>query len=284
LASDARRDIIFSLEQLGLEVEASHHEVAYGQHEIDFKYSKAVKSADSVISLKYATKAVAQAHGLYASFMAKPISGINGSGMHVHQSLFKGGQNAFYDEGGKYKLSDTARHFIAGQLKHARSFAAVVAPTVNSYKRLVPGYEAPVYISWGQTNRSALIRIPSYSPGREGATRAELRCPDPSCNPYLAFAAMLAAGLDGIKNKLEPPEPMEENLYELDLEKKNQRGIKTLPESLLEAVEEMDSDAVITEALGEITARQFSESKRAEWDEYRIQVSMRETDKYLETI
>ena len=284
LASDVRRDIIFSLEQLGLEVEASHHEVAFGQHEIDFKYSKAVKTADNVLSFKYATKAVAQMHGLYASFMPKPIFGINGSGMHVHQSLFKGGKNAFYDEGGKFKLSEIARHFIAGQLKHARAITAIIAPTVNSYKRLVPGYEAPVYISWGQVNRSALIRVPSYSPGRENSTRAELRCPDPSCSPYLAFTVMLSAGLDGIKNKLEPPEPAEESLYEINAEKKEKMGIKTLPSTLAEAVEEMEKDKVVMDALGPVTGKQFAEAKKAEWDEYRTQVTKWEIERYLEKI
>ncbi|VVC00202.1 Glutamine synthetase [uncultured archaeon] len=283
-ASDVRRDMIFSLENLGLEIEASHHECAFGQQEIDFKYSEALKSADSVIAFKYTAKAVAQMHGLYASFMPKPIFGINGSGMHVHQSLFSKGKNAFFDQKGKYKLSETALHFIAGQLAHARALAAIVAPTVNSYKRLVPGYEAPVYISWGQTNRSALIRIPSFSPGRESATRAELRCPDPSCNPYLAFAVMLAAGLDGIKNKLEPPEPMEENLYEIDGEQKKKRGIASLPGTLSEAVEEMEKDKVICGTLGEWTTRQFAEMKKAEWDEYRVQVTKWEMERYLEAI
>ncbi len=284
LASDVRRDIIMAIESLGLEVEASHHEVAYGQHEIDFKYSEAVKSADNVLTFKYATKAIAQGHGLYASFMPKPIFGINGSGMHVHQSLFKGDENAFFDPKGKYKLSETALHFIAGQLRHAKAIAAVVAPTVNSYKRLVPGYEAPVYISWGQTNRSALIRIPHYSPGREKSTRAELRCPDPSCNPYLAFTVMLAAGLDGIKHKLEPPEAMEESLYELGAEQKKQRGIESLPSTLAEAVDEIEKDKVVMEALGEWSSRHLVEAKRQEHDEYRIQVTKWEIERYLETI
>ncbi|MBI4210405.1 MAG: type I glutamate--ammonia ligase [Candidatus Diapherotrites archaeon] len=283
-ASDVRRDIIMSLESLGLEVEASHHEVAYGQHEIDFRYSEAVKSADNVLTFKYTTKAIAQSHNLYASFMPKPIFGINGSGMHVHQSLFKGGKNAFFDAKGKYSLSETARHFIAGQLKHAKALAAVVAPTVNSYKRLVPGYEAPVYISWGQTNRSALIRIPHYSPGRESSTRAELRCPDPSCNPYLAFATMLCAGIDGIKHKLEPPEPMEESLYELGKEEKEKLGIDSLPSTLLEAIAEMKKDKVVVEALGPWSSKHLIEAKSTEYDEYRIQVTKWEIEKYLETI
>ena len=284
MASDVRRDIIFSLEKLGLEVEASHHECANGQQEIDFKYSDALKSADSVITFKYTAKAVAQGHGLYASFMPKPISGMAGSGMHVHQSLFKEGRNAFFEPQGKYKLSETAIHFIAGQLKHAGAMSAILAPTVNSYKRLVPGYEAPCYISWGQVNRSALIRIPSYSKGRENSTRAELRCPDPSCNPYLAFTAMLAAGLDGIKHKMEPPEATEENLYELNSEEKARKGIASLPGSLAEALDELEKDSVVKEALGGWALKQFCELKRREWDEYRLNVTKWEIDKYLETI
>ena len=284
LASDVRRDIIFSLEKLGLEIEASHKEVALGQHEIDFKYSDALKSADSVMSFKYTTKSISQSYGLYASFMPKPIFGINGSGMHVHQSLFSGGKNVFFDQSGKYHLSKTALHFISGQLRHEKALSAIVAPTVNSYKRLVPGYEAPCYISWGQTNRSALIRIPSYSPGRENATRAELRCPDPSCNPYLAFAAMLSAGIDGIKNKLEPPEPMEENLYEIEPEKKKAMGISTLPSSLSEAVDEFENDKIVRASLGPWASVQFAQAKRAEWDDFRIHVSEWEMAKYLETI
>ncbi|MCR4335250.1 MAG: type I glutamate--ammonia ligase [archaeon] len=284
LASDVRKDIIFSLEQLGLEVEASHHEVAFGQHEIDFKYGKAVQTADNVLTFKYAVKAVAHAHGLYASFMPKPIFGINGSGMHVHQSLFKNGENVFYDSGGKYMLSATARHFIAGQLEHARALAAIIAPTVNSYKRLVPGYEAPVYISWGQINRSAMIRIPRYSKGRESGTRAELRCPDPSSNPYLAFAAMLSAGLDGIKKKLSPPDPVEESLYDFSEEKIAKLGIKTLPGSLIEAVGELEKDPILKEALGKHTFEKYIEAKKAEWDGYRLQVTPWELKRYLEKI
>ncbi|AJF60570.1 MAG: glutamine synthetase [archaeon GW2011_AR10] len=284
LASDVRKDIISSLEKLGLEVEASHHEVAFGQHEIDFKYSDALATADNVITFKYTVKSIAQAHGLYASFMPKPIYGINGSGMHVHQSLFKNKKNAFYDANNDYKLSAIAKHFIAGQLEHARAMSAVIAPTVNSYKRLVPGYEAPVYISWGQINRSAMIRIPRYSVGRENSTRAELRCPDPSANPYLAFAAMLMTGLDGIKRKLEPPKPVEESLYDFSDEKIAEIGIKTLPYSLREAIEELKNDRVLVEALGEHTFKQYVEAKTAEYDEYRLQVTQWETEKYLEKI
>ena len=284
LASDVRRDIIFSLEKLGLEVEASHHEVAFGQHEIDFKYSDALSTADNVITFKYAVKSMAQSHDLYASFMPKPIHGINGSGMHVHQSLFMGKENAFYDQGDKYRLSATAKQFIAGQLRHAKGLAAIVAPTVNSYKRLVPGYEAPVYISWASTNRSALIRIPRYSPGRESSTRAELRCPDPSANPYLAFAAMLEAGLDGIKNKLEAPEPIEESLYEMTSEKSSERGIETLPENLKEAIMELEKDPVLKACLGEHALKKYVNAKKMEWNDYKSQVSPWEIERYLEKI
>src|SRR3989338_3304460 len=231
LASEVRKDIIFALEAMGLEVEMSHHEVAPGQHEIDFKYGPALLQADRAITFKHVVKSIAYKHDLYASFMPKPIFGQNGSGMHVHQSLLdiKTGKNAFFDAGDNYKLSAVAKSFIAGQLQHVKGMSAVTAPTVNSYKRLVPGYEAPVYICWAQINRSALIRIPRYSPGREKATRAELRCPDPSCNPYLAFAVMLKAGLDGIKNKMEPPKPVEEDVYEFDECKLETHGIDTLP-------------------------------------------------------
>ncbi|MBU4483948.1 glutamine synthetase family protein, partial [bacterium] len=217
LANEVKRDIVFALEEMGLEVEMSHHEVAPGQHEIDFKYNKAVKTADEAATFKTVVKSIASQHELYATFMPKPIFGVNGNGMHVHQSLFdmKTNQNVFYDANGEYHLSDLARHFIAGQLHYARGISAILAPTVNSYKRLVPGYEAPVYICWAQINRSSLIRIPRYSKGREQSTRAELRCPDPSCNPYLAFAAMLKAGLEGIKNKMQPPKPVEEDVYSL---------------------------------------------------------------------
>ena len=284
LASDVRRDIIFSLEKMGLEVEASHHEVAFGQHEIDFKYGKALETADNVNTFKYATKAVAQAHDLYASFMPKPIYGINGSGMHVHQSLFKGNKNVFFDADNEYKLSNVARHFIAGQLEHAKALAAIVAPTINSYKRLVPGYEAPVYISWGQVNRSALIRIPRYSEGRESSTRAELRCPDPSTNPYLAFAAMLSAGMEGVKRKLEPPEPVEESLYDMSNEKILNRGIRTLPENLREAVIALEEDSLMKDTLGEHCFNQYIEAKKTEWRDYAKQVSKWELDRYLEKI
>lgn len=285
LAYGVRRDMILALERLGITVEMSHHEVAEGQHEIDFKYGPAVSTADNAISLKYAFKAIAHMHGLHATFMPKPIYGVNGSGMHVHQSLFNNkGENVFYDADDKYKLSETARSYIAGQLDALRGISAVLAPTVNSYKRLVPGYEAPVYICWGQRNRSALIRVPRYSPGREKATRAELRCPDPSCNPYLAFAVMLKAGLNGIKNKMEPPEAVEEDVYEFDDAKLEEKYIKTLPGSLGEALDEMKNSSVAKEALGEHAYRQFIRNKTAEWNAYRTAVTDWELDRYLEIL
>ncbi|MBW2974113.1 type I glutamate--ammonia ligase [Candidatus Woesearchaeota archaeon] len=284
LAVQVRNDIIKALESMGLEVEMSHHEVAPGQHEIDFRYDNAIKTADNAITFKHVVKSIAQKHGLYATFMPKPIFGVNGSGMHVHQSLFsKDGKNAFFDEKDSYKLSSTAKSFIAGQLAHVKAMSAVTAPKVNSYKRLVPGYEAPVYICWAQVNRSALIRIPRYSPGRENATRAELRCPDPSCNPYLAFAVMLKAGLDGIKNKLAPPAPVEEDVYEFDEIKLEKRSIGTLPGSLEGALSELKKDKVIQDALGSHTYPIYLAAKKAEYDDYRLQVTQWELERYFES-
>jgi len=284
LATDVRRDVVFALESMGIEVEMSHHEVAIGQHEIDFKYGNALKTADNAITFKHAVKSIAHKHGLHATFMPKPIFGENGSGMHVHQSLFdtKTGKNVFFDANDRYKLSWIAKSFIAGQLEHVRAMCPITAPTVNSYKRLVPGYEAPVYLCWAQINRSALIRIPRYSEGREQSTRAELRCPDPSCNPYLAFAVMLAAGLDGIKNKKQPPGPVEENVYEFDKEKLKEKGIGTLPHSLWQALEELEKDDVIKNALGNSFYERYIEIKKAEWDAYRIQVTEWERKRYFE--
>ncbi|MFH0861051.1 MAG: type I glutamate--ammonia ligase [Candidatus Altiarchaeota archaeon] len=286
MASDVRRGIVFALESFGMHVEMSHHEVAPGQHEIDVRFSDALSSADNSITLKHTVKSIAQLHDLYGTFMPKPIYGINGSGMHVHQSLFdtKTGKTAFFDGKDPYHLSKTAYGFIAGQLEHVRAMSAVLAPTVNSYKRLVPGYEAPVYICWGKINRSALIRIPRYSPGREQSTRAELRCPDPSCNPYLAFAVMLHAGLDGIKRKLKPPNPVEEDVYEFDNKKLDEMYIKTLPASLGEALDEMRKSKLVREALGEHTFENYLTAKRMEWDEYRTNVSDWEITKYLEKL
>ena len=285
LATEVRKEMMNDLEEIGIEVETAHHEVATGQHEIDFKYADALRTADNAVTFKTTLKAVASRHGLHATFMPKPIFGINGSGMHTHQSLWddKKGRNAFADAKDAYGLSSTARSYIAGTLAHARGMIAVLAPLVNSYKRLVPGFEAPVYIGWARINRSALIRIPQISRGQLDSTRIELRCPDPSSNPYLAFAAMLAAGLDGIDRKLEPPEPVEENLYHLDEAKLASRKIRQLPGTLSEALEELAADEVIRDALGEHVFERFVEAKREEWDEYRMQVSGWETGRYLES-
>lgn len=285
-AARVREDITLALAQMGIEVEAAHHEVAEGQHEIDFEYADALTSADNCVTFKYTVKAIAQRHNLYATFMPKPIAGINGSGMHTHQSLFNAaGENAFYDpDGDPYRLSQLARSFVAGQLDHAPALAAIVAPTVNSYKRLVPGYEAPVYICWGQVNRSALVRIPRYSPGREQSTRVELRFPDPSCNPYLAFATMLMAGLDGIDRDLNPPDPLEESAYELTAQRMAELGVNTLPASLGQALRALHQDDVIRAAVGDHAYQAFARARRAEWDAYRIQVTRWELDRYLEAL
>jgi len=285
LASQVRGDITLALESMGMEVEMEHHEVATGQHEIDIRYADALTSADNVMTMRYTVKAVAATHGLYATFMPKPIFGINGSGMHTHQSLVTTvGENAFYDPDDKYRLSKAAYSFIAGQMEHARALSAVVAPTVNSYKRLTPGYEAPVYICWGQINRSALIRIPRYLPGREDSTRAELRCPDPSCNPYLAFAVMLQAGLDGIRRELTPPPPVEEDVYDFDFSRLKELDIATLPGTLEEAINAIERDRVLQEALGEHAYKAFIRAKRVEWEDYRIQVTDWELSRYLEIL
>ena len=282
LASDVRQDIILALEAMGIKVERAHHEVASGQHEINFRYADALTSADNCMTFKYVVKAVAQDHGLHATFMPKPIYGMNGSGMHTHQSFFdKEGRNAFFDAHDQYRLSQLAYHFIAGQMKHARALSAIVAPTVNSYKRLVPGYEAPVYICWGQVNRSALIRIPRYSNGRDERTRLELRCPDPSCNPYLAYASMLKTGLEGVRQKLMPPPPVEENVYDFSDEKLHELSIESLPGSLMEALGELERDEVLRETLGEHVYESFMRAKKTEWDRYRTQVTRWEIDQYL---
>src|SRR5215510_11126713 len=280
MASHIRRHMVRALASFGIEVEALHHEVAVGQHEIDFKYGPALRTADHAVTFRMALKAVAQQHGLYATFMPKPLAGINGNGMHVHQSFsdIKTGKNLFYDGNDPYGLSKVARHFIAGLLAHAKGMIAVLAPLVNSYKRLVPGYEAPVYLSWGRTNRSALVRVPRISVGRPQATRVELRCPDPSCNPYLAFAVMLKSGLDGIARELPLPDAAEEDLYHVD---PRARGLETLPGSLGDALAEMQHDEVIKAALGPHIAERFIEAKTQEWDEYRLFVSQWELDRYL---
>jgi glutamine synthetase len=279
-----RTELMDALNSMGLEIEVGHHEVALGQHEIDFRFADVVRAADNVLTLKYTVKAIAAKHGLVASFMPKPIYGINGSGMHCHQSLFDAnGDNLFFDEKDEFKLSKIAYGFIAGQLKHARALAAVVSPTVNSYKRLVPGYEAPVYVGWAQINRSALIRIPRYTEGRPKSVRAELRFPDPSSNPYLAFGVMLAAALDGIDKKMNPPAPLNNvNLYHLTKEERTKMGVGELPGSLAEALNELEKDEVLKTALGPTIYEAFVRAKWEEWDDFRLRVTDYEVERYLE--
>jgi glutamine synthetase len=283
-AARVRTELMEALIGMGIEVEVGHHEVALGQHEIDFRFANALRSADNVLTLKYTIKAIAAQHGLTASFMPKPVFGINGSGMHCHQSLFdEKGENVFYDAQDEFRLSKTAYSFIAGQLEHARALAAVVSPTVNSYKRLVPGYEAPAYVGWAQSNRSALIRIPRYTEGRNKSMRAELRFPDPSSNPYLAFTVMLAAALDGIDKKMTPPAPLNNvNLYELNREQRTAMGVGELPGSLAEALTELEKDEVLKSALGSNVYESFARAKWDEWDQFRIHVTDYEIEKYLE--
>ncbi len=279
-----RTELMHALDIMGLEVEVGHHECALAQHEIDFHFSDALRSADNVLTMKYTVKAIAAQNGLVASFMPKPIFGIAGSGMHCHQSLFdKNGSNLFYDKDDEFHLSKIAYGFIAGQLAHARAFSAVTSPTVNSYKRLVSGYEAPVYVGWAQTNRSALIRIPRANDGLTTAVRAELRCPDPSCNPYLAFTVMLSAALDGIERNLEAPAPLNNiNVYDMTREERGARNIVELPGSLREALIEMDNDSLIKTSLGETLYEAFRRAKWAEWEDYRLKVMDWELEKYLE--
>lgn len=278
LGENARRDMDTTLEEMGFEIEASHHEVAPGQHEIDFKYGDALHVADAIMTFKLVVRSIAQRHGLHASFMPKPIFGINGSGMHTHQSLFKDGQNAFYDPNGPDQLSETARYYMGGILKHARSFAAITNPTVNSYKRLVPGYEAPVNIAWSGANRSCLVRVPAK---RGASTRIEVRNPDPTCNPYLALAVMLKAGLDGIKNKIEPPAAVDRNIYKMDDEERSALGIGSLPGNLLEALLELEKSELIKGALGGHIYEKFRQGKLEEWNDYNIQVTPWEVSSYL---
>jgi len=280
-ASDLRRDTVLTLEEMGIGVEYSHHEVAPSQHEIDMRYTDALTMADSVMTYRLVVKQVALNHGAYATFMPKPIFGQNGSGMHVHQSLFKDGRNAFFDKNDPYHLSKTARSYVAGLLKHAPEITAVTSQWVNSYKRLVPGYEAPVYLSWARRNRSDLIRVPEYKPGKENATRIEYRSPDPACNPYLTFSVMLAAGLDGIEKGLTPPDPVEENVYEMSAAERHERGIETLPASLWDAVQLTEKSEVVRKALGEHVFNAFIENKKIEWDKYRVQVTDYELKRYL---
>ena len=281
LASDVRRDIIFGLESMGFEIEASHHEVAQGQHEINFEYDDALSTADNVATFRAVVRAIAAEHGLHATFMPKPIARINGSGMHTHMSLFtEDGENAFHDGDDEFDLSETAKQYVAGILEHAPAIAAVSNPTVNSYKRLVPGYEAPVYVAWSDRNRSALIRKPAARV--PAASRIEARFPDPSCNPYLAFAALIHAGLDGIEQGMECDDPVRENIYEFDEAKREEYGIDTLPTNLGESLDALEADEVIQDALGEHVTEKFLEAKRAEFNDYRVSVSDWEKDRYLE--
>jgi len=278
------KKIIAALENFGIKVETSHHEVGFGQYEIDFNYGGCLDIADKVLTLKYCAKRIAQMHNLHATFMPKPIMGMAGSGMHVHQSLsdIKTKTNAFYHKEHKYNLSKTAYSFIAGQIKHIGAMCAILCPTVNSYKRLVTGYEAPVYVTWAAMNRSALLRVPKWFKARQEAARIELRCPDPACNPYLAFAVMLKAGLDGIKNKLTPPEPVEEDIYSLDDESRVQKNIEVLPTSLFEALEELKKDKMLRETLGGHLFERYVDVKAKEWDEFKKQVTGWEIDTYLD--
>lgn len=281
LGNDVRRDIIFNLEKMGIQVEYSHHEVAPSQHEIDLRYQEALKMADTAITYKVIVKETARKHGCYATFMPKPLFGENGSGMHVHQSLFKNGKNAFFDANGEYSLSAECKSYIAGLLKYAPDFVAVTNPLVNSYKRLVPGYEAPVYIAWANRNRSALIRVPMYKPGKEAATRMELRCPDPTANPYLAFAVMLGCGLKGIEEGLQVSTPVEDNIFHMTEGEMASRGIDAVPGSLNEAIANFEKSETMKEVLGEHMHTQYTAAKKAEWDEFRMHVSAFEIDKYL---
>ena len=281
MASDLRRDTVLTLEEMGIGIEYSHHEVAASQHEIDMRYTDALTMADSVMTYRLVVKQIAMKNGLHATFMPKPVFGINGSGMHVHQSLFKGDRNAFFDKNDEYHLSKTAKCYIAGLLKHAPEITAVANQWVNSYKRLVPGYEAPVYLSWARRNRSDLIRIPEYRPGREKATRVEFRSPDPACNPYLAFSVMLAAGLEGIEKEYQIPDAVEGNVYAMTEEERRKRGIGTLPASLWEAILLTENSKVVRKALGDHVFNAFIQNKKIEWDQYSTQVTDYELKKYL---
>lgn len=281
VASNLRRDTVLALEKMGIKVEYSHHEVAPSQHEIDLRYADALTMADNAMTYRLTVKEIALQNGVYATFMPKPLFGQNGSGMHVHQSLFKGSSNAFYDGSDKYHLSKTGKSYIAGILRHSSEIVSVLAQWVNSYKRLVPGYEAPVYVSWARRNRSALVRVPMYKPGKEKATRMELRCPDPSCNPYLAFAVMLAAGLKGVRENYEIPAPVEEDIFEMSAARRNELGIQSLPGSLGEAVELTSRSELVRECLGDHVFEKFIANKRIEVDRYRMHVSRYELENYL---
>jgi glutamine synthetase len=280
-ASDLRHDTVKALESMGIPIEYVHHEVGPSQHEIDMRYAPALDMADHTMTYRLVVKEIAKKAGYHATFMPKPLFGENGSGMHTHQSLFADGKNAFFDEDDEWHLSEVGKAFIAGQLQHARELSAVFAQWVNSYKRLVPGYEAPVYVAWSRRNRSALIRIPLYKPGNEQATRAEIRCPDPACNPYLTFAALLHAGLEGIEKGYELPPPMEQNLYHLTAEQRRERGIVALPETLGEAIDALAGSGLVRRALGPHVFDRYVELKRKEWDDYRVQLTPWEMEKYL---
>ncbi|MDF1510421.1 type I glutamate--ammonia ligase [Robertmurraya sp. DFI.2.37] len=279
LGENCRRDIVLELEEMGFEIEASHHEVAPGQHEIDFKYADAITACDQIQTFKLVVKTIARKHGLHATFMPKPLFGVNGSGMHCNVSLFTNGKNAFFDTTGNLELSDTARQFIAGIIKHAPAFTAVTNPTINSYKRLVPGYEAPCYVAWSARNRSPLIRIPA---SRGLSTRVEVRSVDPSANPYLAMAVLLSAGLDGIKNKLTPPAPVDRNIYVMSREERIEEGIVDLPATLAQALDQLRADEIMTAALGEHILEHFLEAKEIEWDMFRTQVHPWEREQYMQ--
>ncbi|MFW5915740.1 MAG: glutamine synthetase family protein, partial [Planctomycetota bacterium] len=281
VASDMRRDTILALEKMDIPVEYSHHEVAPSQHEIDLRYAEALKMADHSMTYRLTVKEIAMAHDAYATFMPKPIFGENGSGMHTHMSLFEGGRNAFFDGDDTYHLSGLARSYIAGILQHAREICSVIAQWVNSYKRLVPGYEAPVYVSWARRNRSALVRVPMYKPGNEKATRMEVRCPDPACNPYLAFAVMLAAGLKGIEEGYELRDPVESDIFEMSETEREHNGITALPGSLGEAIAATEGSELVREALGDHVFEKFIANKKIEWDAYRTHVSEFELEHYL---
>jgi glutamine synthetase len=283
-ASELRQETVRALESMGIPIEYVHHEVGPSQHEIDMRFADALSMADHTVTYRLIVKEVAKKAGYHATFMPKPIFGENGSGMHTHQSLFRDGRNAFFDADDEWHLSETGKAFIAGQLRHAREITAVFAQWVNSYKRLVPGFEAPVYVAWSRRNRSALVRIPLYKPGAEQATRAEIRCPDPACNPYLTFATLLHAGLEGVERGYELPEPMETNLYHLTAEQRKERGIVSLPETLGEAVDELSGSDLVRKALGPHIFDRYVELKRKEWDEYRVQLSQWELDKYLSVL
>jgi glutamine synthetase len=281
MGSDLRRDVIFTLQAMGIDVEYSHHEVAPSQHEIDLRYDEALRMADKTMTYRVVVKEVARSQGVYATFMPKPLFGENGSGMHVHQSLFRGNKNAFYDPNDRFNLSEMAKYYIAGILRHAPELTSITNQWVNSYKRLVPGYEAPVYVSWARRNRSAMVRVPMYKPGKEVATRIEFRSPDPACNPYLAFAVMLGAGMEGIENRYELPEPIEEDIYEMNPAERKAHGITDLPGNLYASILETEKSDLIRRVLGEHVFNKFIENKKIEWDMYRTHVSTFELDRYL---